>query len=896
MVLLAVAFAPTARADGCSAVVGTWDIAPAGNRNVDCLTGAATATNSGASDAILTVSPGVSDSAAFAGTIADGSSRVGLVKTGSGLLNLTGTGTYSGGTGRPNLSPHAAGNLDHLTVSTQITGGTLAISNGGALGTNAVAIVDGTLATYSGPVTLANNIGVGGTVSVADPDRHDNGRAFFDTTGGNLTLTGVLIGYYGVGADFPADGGVVKLGAGTLILAPVDRDGNASSNDFAGGVDIRQGTVQIAAVDALGTRRNRFDPVPAATIHDGATLSITEDIIGGEDLVVDLQCATPGNCTGSRIAVAAGKTVSIDSEITSYDAGAAVTGGAARLAKMGSGNLILTAANSFTGGILIGEGTLTISGTLDALGTGGIEMYDGTTLAFDGVSGTVTAPLALIAHDDPTIDVSDHQTITWNAVISGTGTLGKAGAGTLILPAGITHTYTGDTTVSAGILQVDGSIAASPLTTVSSGSSSVLAALTGTGTIGGLAVDRGVVKAGNDTTQTGTLTVRGDATFTSRSILAVAVDGSGASRVAATGSASVAGSVSALLLGGTPTAGTKYAILTASAGVTGTFSSLTTYGFGSLGAFLSYDADTVWLQFGPDRGTVSKSVGELVRDRQGQVVTERILASILLGANEQVSCSSSCVSSFASVGSFQAGVHGRASVTDEWSLLGGLAMTAWDSGGARVQSSPMFALGLRWDPAGFGSSRPWAEVSVASTPWSRVRYDRHYDVAGVGYTGRGTTDTSSLSLAGRLGWVTRLAPTDEVAASVEMWTGWLRSGAYTEGVGGNPVPAAFGTAVDHSNIARFGGQWTHLWAGRLESQVNLGIARSFASRSGLSADVTGYGAVDGTPSDTTWAEYGLRLGWRINRSLVADVFADGTLGPRPVGNTLHGGLGLRFAF
>ena len=200
-------------------------------------------------------------------------------------------------------------------------------------------------------------------------------------------------------------------------------------------------------------------------------------------------------------------------------------------------------------------------------------------------------------------------------------------------------------------------------------------------------------------------------------------------------------------------------------GVSGGFSSLVLTGFGGLPAFVSYDSNNVYLQFGPDRSVIADSVTGLVHDRQGQVVTESILSSVLTGSNEQISCTASCVSSFASVGSFQAGAHGRANLSDEWSLLGGMAITAWDSGNARTQPAPMFAVSLRWDPTDAGASRPYAEIGVASTPWSRVRYERKYDMGGTTYTGRGTTDTSSLSLHGRLGWVTRLAPTDEVAAS-----------------------------------------------------------------------------------------------------------------------------------
>mgnify|MGYP003339771730 CR=1 FL=1 len=58
----------------------------------------------------------------------------------------------------------------------------------------------------------------------------------------------------------------------------------------------------------------------------------------------------------------------------------------------------------------------------------------------------------------------------------------KTGAGELVLSS--TNTYTGATNVTAGTLEVDGSIGTSSLTTVSSGSSLVYAALTGTGSTG----------------------------------------------------------------------------------------------------------------------------------------------------------------------------------------------------------------------------------------------------------------------------------------------------------------------------------------------------------------------------------------------------------------------------
>jgi len=75
----------------------------------------------------------------------------------------------------------------------------------------------------------------------------------------------------------------------------------------------------------------------------------------------------------------------------------------------------------------------------------------------------------------------------------------------------------------------------------------------------------------------------------------------------------------------------------------------------------------------------------------------------------------------------------------------------------------------------------------------------------------------------------------------------------------------------------------------------LGIARSFGSRSGLIATVAG-ASVPPSLGEYTWAEYGARVGYRIQPNVIVDAFADGTLGPRPIGATVHGGLAVRYTF
>jgi len=80
--------------------------------------------------------------------------------------------------------------------------------------------------------------------------------------------------------------------------------------------------------------------------------------------------------------------------------------------------------------------------------------------------------------------------------------LDVAGAGTLMLPGD--YSYSGETTVNGGVLEIDGTLSNSAIA-LTSGS------VVGTGTIAALNVDGGTIAPGNAATPYGTLTVTGDA-------------------------------------------------------------------------------------------------------------------------------------------------------------------------------------------------------------------------------------------------------------------------------------------------------------------------------------------------------------------------------------------------
>ncbi len=295
-------------------------------------------------------------------------------------------------------------------------------------------------------------------------------------------------------------------------------------------------------------------------------------------------------------------------------------------------------------------------------------------------------------------------------------------------------------------------------------------------------------------------------------------------------------------------------------------------------------------------GSSAGSINGLAQQRFNQMITNRVLGSVLLGVNEQVNCSD-CVSAFGSAGSFSAGIHGRKELTPNLSLLAGIAYTQYSEGGYNVTSAPIGAFALRYDFTDWGSSRPFFDVGALLSPFEKVHYTRSYVTSLGAVSLDSSTNSSDYGVYGRAGWISRLSPRDEVAASVEVWQLWQRVAGYTDpATTFNPFDASIAGGTDRTNLVKVGGQWTHLFNDSIEANINGGFVQSFASHSGIIATVTGDGTVVPTIGNQNWFEYGGRLGFRITKGWVADLFLNGTAGPQPVGNTIHGGIGLRINY
>ena len=479
-----------------------------------------------------------------------------LEKIGSGTLTLDGSNTYTGST------TVSVGTLD---VTGSLASSVIGVSDGATLKVDGSSLGDTTSAvtlTGTGDMILAGNETIG---SLAGAGTVTNG-GYTLTTGGNDTSTT----YSGVASG---TGGLTKAGSGTLTL-----DG---SNTYTGST-----TVSVGTLDVTGSLASSV-----IGVSDGATLKVDGSSLGDTTSAVTLTGTgdmilagneTIGSLAGAGTVTNGGYTLTTGGNDTSttYSGVASGTGG---LTKAGSGTLTLDGSNTYTGSTTILAGILEISAD-SGIGnsSGGLILNGGTLAITDDISSSRTVSLGA---NNGTIDTASAKTLSLSNVISGSGSLTKAGSGTLKVTA--TNTYSGGTTISAGTFNLDGSVI-SDITVAAAGT------ITGDGSTSGTLTASGVIAPGDSI---GTLSIEDNVNFAAGSAFYTEIDGlnysaSGGAgtydRLAVTGATAsfgAGGTIIPVLRGisgaannnFTPTIGDSFRIVTTAnaSGVSGTFDAIT---------------------------------------------------------------------------------------------------------------------------------------------------------------------------------------------------------------------------------------------------------------------------------------------------------------------------------
>jgi len=136
------------------------------------------------------------------------------------------------------------------------------------------------------------------------------------------------------------------------------------------------------------------------------------------------------------------RTVSIPSAGT-HVSGSITNGG---LTKTGNGTLVLTGNNTYAGDTVVAAGTLAL-GSAGAIGTAGTISFTGGALRFSAANTTDYSPrFSTAAGQAYALDTNGQNIELATALTSVGGTLTLSGA----------NTYSGDTTIAAGTLEVTG--------------------------------------------------------------------------------------------------------------------------------------------------------------------------------------------------------------------------------------------------------------------------------------------------------------------------------------------------------------------------------------------------------------------------------------------------------
>lgn len=430
----------------------------------------------------------------------------GLISTGT--LILTGSNSYTGGTTIlgalelrdtnifAGIGPSIVGSVvnngllafnrsSSMTLSGEIsgTGGLLIKGNFGTLILTASNSFTGPISIEAGTLQLGDGGAVG---SLAVRDIMVNGTLSF-----NRSDTVIL------DKEFYGSGFITQTGSGVLVLP-------TENPNFDGSVLINAGAIRILANSSLTNIGVMLNVDDGLMFSSGVTTPVIRSLIGTGRLNLMDESGSP-------------VVLKVEGGNTPGFVYGGVLEGSGALFKAGTGTLTMTGNSAYTGGTTIDGGTL-------QLGNG-------------GTSGSVPGNILV----NGTLIFNRSDALTYDGVLTGTGSLMKRGAGTLVLKN--SNSISGVTSIGAGSIRLANNAALQNSTvivnavgglTFSSGvNTPVLGGLSGTGnftladdsgaavvlTVGGnnagttftgaLGGPGGLIKVG-----AGTFTLRGTNTYT----------------------------------------------------------------------------------------------------------------------------------------------------------------------------------------------------------------------------------------------------------------------------------------------------------------------------------------------------------------------------------------------
>jgi len=427
-----------------------------------------------------------------------------LVKIGTGVLTLSGANTYTG--------------------TTTVNAGRIVVSGTGSLSTSTALMVANGGSYYYQPTSLGAQtlgglvLGDGSTIGLLWNNTPTNSSL---TTAANITpVAGVKVCIDMAG--IPASGStytVLSGGAGSTLNNPTYFLLNSTNFTFAINKTATSVSITLTSAAPLasaywkgtttagisniwaasdgstdgnwaasaGGAKQALIPGPGANVYISATsptvapvnttlgadmaigtLTI-QDTVNGLGLLADghtltigagitMNTGVPASSIGTPVTLSANQTWVNNSANTLTVSGA--IGGAHSLTKSGSGTLILSAANTYSGVTTISSGQLILSHSLALQNSmvsnnvaSGLVFSNVTTFIFGGLAGSVSLGLTNTAGSAVVLSCGNNNADSiYSGVINGSGSLVKIGSGQMEITNTVSS-YSGGTTVSGGLLK-----------------------------------------------------------------------------------------------------------------------------------------------------------------------------------------------------------------------------------------------------------------------------------------------------------------------------------------------------------------------------------------------------------------------------------------------------------
>ena len=339
-----------------------------------------------------------------------------------------------------------------LTFDSRGTAGSATITNNGNLNFSFAATAGSATITSSNSSNAIfvyfNNNSTAGSASITNGN--NSYLNFFDnSTAGSANFTNNSYMYFKNSSS--ADNATIDNTNGTTFFYNNSTAANATITNNAGGTNYFYENSSAGNAQLINNAANAVFDFSYGTGPNGDNKLSAGSIAGNGTFSLGANALTVGSNN-------------LSTTVSGVIADGGANGGTgASLVKTGTGTLTLTGTNTYTGGTTFAGGTVSVSSDANLGDAAGGLTFNGGALRVTGTAFTSTARAITWGAGGGTFDIaSAGNTFTVSQALTGTGGLIKAGAGTLTLSG--THTYTGATTVSAGILDIQGSIASSTIT------------------------------------------------------------------------------------------------------------------------------------------------------------------------------------------------------------------------------------------------------------------------------------------------------------------------------------------------------------------------------------------------------------------------------------------------